>query len=80
MVTMVATINRTNFGGRQLVTCWTCHRNRDKPLTTPTMETIYGTPPFEPDDVVGRRLEYLPLSRYWTDTFRRRAGPNAWPA
>jgi photosynthetic reaction center cytochrome c subunit len=52
MVTMVATINRTNFGGRQLVTCWTCHRNRDKPLTTPTMDTIYGTPPFEPDDVV----------------------------
>jgi hypothetical protein len=33
MVTMVATINRTNFGGRQLVTCWTCHRNRDKPLS-----------------------------------------------
>jgi photosynthetic reaction center cytochrome c subunit len=52
MVTMVATINRTNFGGRQLVTCWTCHRNRDKPLMTPTMDTIYGTPPFEPDDVV----------------------------
>src|SRR5262249_14460241 len=40
------------FGGRQLVTCWTCHRNRDKPLVTPTMETIYGTPPFEPDDIV----------------------------
>jgi photosynthetic reaction center cytochrome c subunit len=52
MVTMVTNINRTNFGGRQLVTCWTCHRNRDKPLTTPTMETIYGTPPFEPDDIV----------------------------
>src|SRR5712691_3851906 len=52
MVTMVATINRTNFGGRQLVTCWTCHRNRDKPLVTPVMATIYGTPPFEPDDIV----------------------------
>jgi photosynthetic reaction center cytochrome c subunit len=52
MVTMVATINRTNFQGRQLVTCWTCHRNRDKPLVTPTMDTIYGMPPFEPDDVV----------------------------
>src|SRR5262249_5817600 len=52
MVEMVATINKTNFGGRQLVTCWTCHRNRDKPLVTPTMEIIYGTPPFEPDDVV----------------------------
>src|SRR5712691_10170618 len=52
MVNMVATINRTNFGGRQMVTCWTCHRNRDKPLVTPIMSTIYGTPPFEPDDVV----------------------------
>src|ERR1700747_3322797 len=29
---MGATINRTTFGGRQRVTCWTCHRNRDKPL------------------------------------------------
>src|SRR5438093_6943434 len=52
MVTMVATINKNNFGGRQLVTCWTCHRNRDKPLVTPTMETIYGMPPLDPDDVV----------------------------
>src|SRR5215475_10061066 len=52
MVNMVATINKTNFGGRQMVTCWSCHRNRDKPLVTPTMATIYGTPTFEPDDVV----------------------------
>jgi len=52
MVNMVTTINKNNFGGRQMVTCWTCHRNRDRPLTTPTMETIYGMPPFEPDDVV----------------------------
>jgi hypothetical protein len=52
MVNMVAAINQNNFGGRQLVTCWTCHRNRDKPLVTPTMATIYGTPTVEPDDVV----------------------------
>jgi photosynthetic reaction center cytochrome c subunit len=52
MVTMVATINKNNFGGRQLVTCWTCHRNRDKPLVTPVMATIYGTPAVEPDDVI----------------------------
>ena len=52
MVTMVANINKSNFGGRQVVTCWTCHRNRDKPLVTPTMETIYSTPPLEPDDVI----------------------------
>src|SRR5439155_9260788 len=52
MVNMVATINKTNFAGRQMVTCWTCHRNRDKPLVTPVMGTIYGMPPYEPDDVV----------------------------
>src|SRR5437870_1197130 len=25
MIEMVAVINRTNFGGAQFVTCWTCH-------------------------------------------------------
>ncbi len=52
MVNMVTTINKNNFGGRQMVTCWTCHRNRDRPLTTPVMDIIYGMPPYEPDDVV----------------------------
>jgi len=52
MVTMVETINKNNFGGRQMVTCWTCHRNRDKPLVTPTMEILYGAAPLDPDDVV----------------------------
>jgi len=54
MVNMVATINRTNFGGRQMVTCWTCHRNRDKPLVTPTMETIYSEPALVQDDVIAQ--------------------------
>ena len=52
MVEMVTTINRTNFGGRQVVTCWTCHRGRGQPLVTPTMEFVYGTPPLETDDVM----------------------------
>ena len=37
-----------------MVTCWTCHRNRDKPLTTPIFDTIYGMPPYEPDDVIAQ--------------------------
>jgi hypothetical protein len=52
MVTMVGGINQNNFGGRQVVTCWTCHRNRDKPLVTPTLATIYGTPTIEADDII----------------------------
>src|ERR1700704_6357469 len=42
MVNMVTAINRDNFGGRQLVTCWSCHRNRDKPLVTPNLDYVYG--------------------------------------
>lgn len=52
MISMVATINKNNFGGRNEVTCWTCHRNRDKPLATPTFETIYGEPTLILDDVI----------------------------
>ena len=52
MVEMVSALNRTNFGGRQLVTCWTCHRGRDHPSVTPAMETVYGTPAWETDDVL----------------------------
>jgi len=51
MVNMVATINKNNFQGREAVTCWTCHRSRDKPLVTPTLETIYGEPTLVADDV-----------------------------
>lgn len=54
MVTMVAAINRDNFGGRQVVTCWSCHRGRDRPVTTASIDTIYGTPSLEPDDILPR--------------------------
>jgi photosynthetic reaction center cytochrome c subunit len=52
MVQMVMTINRDNFGGRQVVTCWTCHRGRDRPMTSPTLDVVYGEPSLDPDDVV----------------------------
>src|SRR6185312_1344495 len=52
MVQMVAALNRDNFNGRQVVTCWTCHRGRDRPVTTPTLDTVYGEPSLEFDDVL----------------------------
>jgi Photosynthetic reaction centre cytochrome C subunit len=54
MVTMVQKINQENFAGVQMVTCWTCHRNRDVPLTTPLMSIIYGMPEFSQDDVLAQ--------------------------
>ena len=52
MTLMVAAINRSNFGGRQVVTCWTCHRGRDIPVTMPGIDTVYGEPVLEPDLIV----------------------------
>ena len=52
MVNMVTTINRDNFNGRQMVTCWSCHRGRDKPAVTPTMDIVYGTPSLDMDDIL----------------------------
>jgi photosynthetic reaction center cytochrome c subunit len=52
MVLMMAAINHDNFGGRQNVTCWSCHHGRDRPATTPAMETVYGPGSQEMDDVL----------------------------
>jgi photosynthetic reaction center cytochrome c subunit len=52
MVEMVAVINRTNFGGAQMVTCYTCHHGRDRPPTTIALDTLYGPPNEERDDII----------------------------
>jgi hypothetical protein len=54
MVEMVTAINRDNFSGRQVVSCWTCHRGRDRPVVTPAIDTVYGTPVLEADDIFGQ--------------------------
>jgi outer membrane lipoprotein-sorting protein len=45
MVTMMATINKTHFRGRQVVTCYTCHRGSARPRNTADLAELYGTPP-----------------------------------
>lgn len=48
MMVMMNTINRTNFGGRQVVTCYTCHRGNSRPGVMPSINALYGEPP--PDE------------------------------
>lgn len=52
MVQMVQGINRTNFGGRQVVTCWTCHRGQTTPSVTPPLDFAYGEPVVTPPDLL----------------------------
>jgi photosynthetic reaction center cytochrome c subunit len=52
MVTMMQKINQENFGGRQMVTCNTCHRGVTNPNVMPSIDQLYGTPPpEEPGDL-----------------------------
>ena len=53
MVQMVNAINKENFNGRQVVTCWTCHRGTQSPAQTPPLDTIYNSMPvFTPPDIL----------------------------
>jgi hypothetical protein len=52
MVLMMRQINDTNFGGRQVVTCYSCHRGMARPKVTPSLVALYTAPPDEPDDVI----------------------------
>jgi len=45
MVVIMQGINKNYFGGRQVVTCFSCHRGGDHPKTTPDLGAIYGNPP-----------------------------------
>jgi photosynthetic reaction center cytochrome c subunit len=45
MIVMVDTINKTNFGGRRVVTCYSCHRGADRPKITPSLVEQYSPPP-----------------------------------
>jgi photosynthetic reaction center cytochrome c subunit len=57
MILMVQSINKTNFGGARVVTCYTCHRNvQGAPKVTPSLADQYGEPPAaDPNEVEIRR-------------------------
>jgi hypothetical protein len=52
MILMTREINRTHFGGRQAITCYSCHRGTHQPRVTPSLVALYSAPADEPDDIV----------------------------
>jgi photosynthetic reaction center cytochrome c subunit len=57
MILMVQEINKSNFAGARVVTCYTCHRNlQGAPKITPSLAEQYGEPPTpDPNEVEIRR-------------------------
>jgi len=52
MVVMMNAINKADFGGARMVTCYTCHRGGNRPEITPSLADQYGAPPLEDPDRV----------------------------
>ena len=50
MILMVESINAANFGGKRMVTCYTCHGGGEQPEVTPSLAQQYGSPPPEDPD------------------------------
>jgi hypothetical protein len=52
MMGMVDSLNKSMFGGRRLVSCFTCHRGANRPLVIPTLSIQYGDAIIlEPDEI-----------------------------
>jgi photosynthetic reaction center cytochrome c subunit len=73
MVQMVTAINKDNFDGRQMVTCWTCHRGSDHPKITPDLATLYNRPE-ESEDVVSQAPNASPVDEVFDKYLRALGG------
>lgn len=52
MIGMMNAINKTYFGGRREITCYSCHRGVERPDVTPNLADLYGPPANkEPDEL-----------------------------
>lgn len=55
MIMMVQSMNKTSFGGRRALSCYTCHRGSPAPEVIPSLTEQYEVPPEDPD-----RVEIVP--------------------
>lgn len=51
MITMVNNINKTNFGGRRVLTCYSCHRGGERPKVVPSLAEQYAVATEDPNEV-----------------------------
>ena len=53
MMTMVESLNKSMFGGRRLVSCYSCHRGTNRPQVIPQLDVQYGDAIIlEPDEIL----------------------------
>jgi photosynthetic reaction center cytochrome c subunit len=74
MIAIVNTLNEGSFGGRPLVTCFTCHRGLKAPATLPNLDLQYGEPPPVDPDQITRSTPGAPTSDQILDKYLQALG------
>lgn len=74
MVLMVNALNRMNFQGRQVVTCYTCHRGSSRPQVIPSLAVQYGEPLAEEPDEILAQAPRMPSPDQILDTYIQALG------
>lgn len=74
MVAMVNTLNEGSFGGRRLVTCFTCHRGLRAPATLPSLDLQYADPPPLDPDQITRTIPGAPTADQILDKYLQALG------
>jgi hypothetical protein len=81
MMLMVNSINKTNFAGRQVVTCNTCHRGSAHPSAMPSLDLLYSSPlADEPGDPIQQARGQPPADQILDRYLRALGGPERVPA
>ena len=76
MIAMMNGINENNFGGRPMVTCFTCHRGSNTPVNSPKLALQYGEPEDDPN-VVNFPAETRPAATEILDKYLQAVGGTA---
>jgi hypothetical protein len=74
MVQMMSSINQESFGGRQVVTCYTCHRGSGRPKVTPSLAALYGASTLEGQEDLVRPAANGPSAEQILDKYIQAVG------
>ncbi len=75
MIGMMNAINKTYFGGKREITCYSCHRGVERPDVTPNLADLYGPPPSkEPDELRAPTSRKAPSADQILDRYMQAIG------
>jgi len=74
MIGMMGAINKSYFGGRRVLTCYSCHRGLDRPKVIPNLAELYGPPLPQGEDEIAAQAPKAPPADQVLDKYIQAIG------